>query len=185
MPERETTGTPRGRELRDFIRDVPGFPQEGIVFKDITPLVADAGAFKEVVSRIAEHFRNSEVALVAAVEARGFIFGTAIAVELGAGFVPLRKPGKLPWETATKTYDLEYGTDAVEIHRDAVPPGARVLMVDDLLATGGTMAAACELVEDLGGTIVGCAFVIELAFLGGRNKLTNHDVLSLITYGSE
>ncbi|KPJ72619.1 MAG: adenine phosphoribosyltransferase [Planctomycetes bacterium DG_20] len=172
-------------DLLDFIRDVPGFPREGVVFKDITPLLADAAALKEAVSRIAEHFRNSEVGLVAAVEARGFIFGAAVAVELGAGFVPLRKPGKLPWHTANKTYQLEYGTDAVEIHRDAVAPGARVLMVDDLLATGGTMAAACDLVEDLGGQIVGCAFVIELAFLHGRERLTDYDVLSLITYDSQ
>ena len=172
-------------DLSDFIRDVPDWPKKGIVFKDITPLLQDRAALKEAVSRIAEHFRNSEVQAVAAVEARGFIFGAAVAVELGAGFVPLRKPGKLPWQTARKTYQLEYGTDAVEIHRDALRPGDRVLMVDDLLATGGTMAAACQLVESLGGQIVGCAFVIELAFLHGRDKLTNYDVLSLITYESQ
>ena len=172
-------------ELREFIRDVPGFPTEGVVFKDITPLVGDPGALKEAVSRIAEHYRNSRVDRVAAVEARGFIFGAAVAVELGAGFIPLRKPGKLPWKTLAKTYDLEYGTDTIEVHRDAVAPGQRVLLVDDLLATGGTMAAACELVEELGGQVLGCAFVIELAFLRGREKLSGRDVLSLIIYESE
>lgn len=172
-------------ELCDYIRDVPDFPKPGIVFKDITPLLANAAALKEAVSRIAEHYRNSQVDLVVAAEARGFIFGGALAVELGAGFVPLRKPGKLPWQTVRQTYDLEYGTDALEMHADAIRPGARLLMLDDLLATGGTMAAACRLVEGLGGVIVGCAFVIELAFLHGRDKLPGYDVLSLITCEGE
>ncbi len=172
-------------DLRSFIRDVPNFPKPGIVFKDITPLVGDAGALKEAVSRIAEHFRTSAVEAVAAVEARGFIFGAAVAVALGAGFVPLRKPGKLPWKTCRETYALEYGTDAIEVHEDAVKPGTRVLLVDDLLATGGTMAAAARLIEQQGATVVGCAFVIELAFLKGREKLARYDVLSLISYDHE
>ena len=172
-------------ELRDFIRDVPGFPKPGIVFKDITPLIGNPAAFQETIARIAEHFRNSGVQTVVAAEARGFIFGGAVAAALGAGFVPLRKPGKLPWRTVTKTYDLEYGTDSLQVHADAVKPGATVLMLDDLLATGGTMAAACELVEALGGQVAGCAFVIELAFLHGRRKLAKYDVLSLISYEGE
>jgi adenine phosphoribosyltransferase len=172
-------------DLKDFIRDVPGFPKPGIVFKDITPLLANAAALKEAVTRIAEHYRSSGVEAVAAAEARGFILGGAVAVALGAGFVPLRKPGKLPWRTVTKSYDLEYGADALAAHSDAVRPGAKVLMLDDLLATGGTMAAACELLEALGATIVGCAFLIELAFLHGRDKLKKYDLLSLITYESE
>jgi len=167
-------------DLQTFIRDVPDFPKKGIIFKDITPLLADPTALDESVAALARPYRGAGVQLVAAVESRGFIFGAAVARELGAGFVPIRKPGKLPHETVSREYVLEYGTDAVEVHADAVPPGAKVLMVDDLLATGGTMAAACELVEAIGGAIVGVAFVIELCFLKGRERLGGRDVHALI-----
>jgi len=167
-------------DLEKYIRDVPDFPKEGIIFKDITPLLADAEALAEAVRLLAEPFEGAGVELVAGIESRGFIFGGAVARQLGAGFVPLRKPGKLPYKTVRKEYALEYGTDAVEIHADAVQPGQKVLMVDDLLATGGTMAAACELVEGLGGRILGVAFLIELCFLNGREKLPGRDVHTLI-----
>jgi len=167
-------------DLEKYIRDVPDFPTEGIIFKDITPLLADAEALAEAVRLLAEPFEGAGVELVAGIESRGFIFGGAVARQLGAGFVPLRKPGKLPYKTVRKEYALEYGTDAVEIHADAVQPGQKVLMVDDLLATGGTMAAACELVEGLGGRILGVAFLIELCFLNGREKLPGRDVHALI-----
>jgi len=170
-------------ELERYIRDVPDFPKEGIIFKDITPLLADAGALAEAVRLLAEPYQDAAVELVAGIESRGFIFGGAVARQLGAGFVPLRKPGKLPYKTVRREYALEYGTDAVEIHADAVRPGQKVLMVDDLLATGGTMAAACELVEGLGGEIVGVAFLIELCFLGGREKLPGRDIHTLIRVG--
>jgi adenine phosphoribosyltransferase len=167
-------------DLEKFIRDVPDFPKKGIIFKDITPLLADAAALAEAVRRLAGPFRRRSIATVAAIESRGFILGGAVARLLRAGFVPLRKPGKLPYKTIRKDYDLEYGADAVEIHADAVRPGDRVLMVDDLLATGGTMAAACELVKGLGGQIVGVTFLIELCFLKGRERLAGYNVRSLI-----
>ena len=167
-------------DLEKYIRDIPDFPTKGIIFKDITPLLADPGALDEAVRRLAEPYEGTGVQCVAAVESRGFIFGAAVARQLGAGFVPIRKPGKLPHETVSKEYSLEYGTDAVEIHTDAVSPGSKVLMVDDLLATGGTMAAACELVASLGGRIVGIAFLIELGFLNGRAKLAGYDLHTLI-----
>ena len=167
-------------DLEKYIRDIPDFPTKGIIFKDITPLLADPGALDEAVRRLAEPYEGTGVECVAAVESRGFIFGAAVARQLGAGFVPIRKPGKLPHETISKEYSLEYGTDAVEIHTDAVSPGSKVLMVDDLLATGGTMAAACELVASLGGRIVGIAFLIELGFLNGRAKLAGYDLHTLI-----
>jgi adenine phosphoribosyltransferase len=167
-------------DLEKYIRDIPDFPTKGIIFKDITPLLADPGALDEAVRRLAEPYEGTGVECVAAVESRGFIFGAAVARQLGAGFVPIRKPGKLPHETVSKEYSLEYGTDAVEIHTDAVSPGSKVLMVDDLLATGGTMAAACELVASLGGRIVGIAFLIELGFLNGRAKLPGYDLHTLI-----
>ena len=167
-------------DLEKHIRDVPDFPKKGIVFKDITPLLADPAALDEAVRRLAEPYRDAGVQVVTGIESRGFIFGAAVARELHAGFVPLRKPGKLPAKTVRKEYALEYGTDAIEIHADAVAPGARVLMVDDLLATGGTMAAACELVAGLGGQIVAIAFLIELCFLKGREKLADYDVRTLI-----
>ncbi len=166
--------------LEDYIRDVPDFPKAGIIFKDITPLLADSAAFSECVEQLIEPYRDKGVEAVAAVESRGFIFGTVAACRLGAGFVPIRKPGKLPAETISASYELEYGTDTIEIHADAIKPGAKVLMIDDLLATGGTMAAACDLVKRLDGDIVGVAFVVELCFLHGREKLTGYDLRSLI-----
>ena len=167
-------------DLEKYIRDIPDLPTKGIIFKDITPLLADPGALDEAVRRLAKPYEGKGVDYVAAVESRGFIFGAAVARQLGAGFVPIRKPGKLPYETVSKEYSLEYGTDAVEIHTDAVSPGSKVLMIDDLLATGGTMAAACELVASLGGKIVGIAFLIELCFLNGRSKLAGYDLHALI-----
>ena len=171
--------------LKDVIRNIPDFPKKGIVFRDITPLLADPAALSQAVDGLAEPFRNSRVDVVVGAEARGFIFGPAVAYRLGVGFVPVRKPGKLPYETLSESYDLEYGTDTLEIHKDGIRPGQRVLMVDDLLATGGTMAACCRLVESLGGEIVGCAFVVELSFLTGRDKLGGYEVVSLVDYESE
>jgi adenine phosphoribosyltransferase len=167
--------------LADHLRDVPDFPQPGIVFKDLTPLLADVDAFRFTVDAIADHAAGLTVDKVVGIEARGFIFAAAVAYRLGAGFVPVRKPGKLPWKTVTETYDLEYGTDSLDIHDDAVAPGETVLIVDDVLATGGTAAATCSLVERVGATIAGLAFVVELGFLGGRAKLPGRDILSLIT----
>ena len=168
--------------LANHLRDVPDFPQPGVVFKDLTPLLADVDAFRYAVDAIADHAAGLTVDKVVGIEARGFIFAAAVAYRLGAGFVPVRKPGKLPWKTVGETYQLEYGTDALEIHDDAIEPGDAVYVVDDVLATGGTAAATCRLVEHLGGDIAGLAFVVELGFLGGRAKLPNHpDVLALIT----
>jgi len=164
------------------IRDVPDFPKPGIVFKDITPLLQDPRAFATTIERLAEGARKQEIDLVCGIESRGFLFGAALARELGKGFIPIRKPGKLPWKTASESYELEYGKDTIEIHVDAAPGGKRVLMVDDLLATGGTMAAALNLVRKVGGTPVGCAFVIELAFLAGRSKLGDVPVHALVQY---
>lgn len=172
-------------ELEGYIRDVPDFPKAGIIFKDITPLLGDSAALNECVDRLIEPYRDKGVETVVAVESRGFIFGTVAACRLGAGFVPIRKPGKLPAQTLSATYELEYGTDTIEIHADAIGPGAKVLMIDDLLATGGTMAAACDLVKRLGGDIVGVAFVIELSFLNGREKLSDYDLRSLIKVEGE
>jgi len=157
--------------IEDFIRDVPDFPKEGIVFKDITPLLGNIEALRKTLDDLAGPYRGSGVEIVTGVESRGFIFASMMADELGAGFVPIRKPGKLPAETISQSYDLEYGTDTVEIHADAISPGQKVLMVDDLLATGGTIQAACRLVNKLGGDIIGAAFVVELCFLAGRSKL--------------
>lgn len=171
--------------LADSIRDVADFPKPGIIFKDITPLLADPAAFRQAVDQLAEPFRGAGVELVVAAEARGFIFGGAVACELGAGFVPVRKPGKLPHETAEETYELEYGTDALEIHTDAVRPGQRVLLLDDLLATGGTMLATARLVERLGAEVVGIVFLIELSFLAGREKLKDYRLVTLIQYEEE
>ncbi len=170
------------RSLAQLIRDVRDFPKKGIVFKDITPVLRDASALALAVEFLAQPWRGEHVDLVAGVESRGFILGAAVAQTLSAGFVPIRKPGKLPWKKRSAEYQLEYGSDAVEIHEDAVTSGERVLMVDDLLATGGTMAASCELVESLGGKIVGVAFLVELGFLAGRKKLTKHPIHSLIAF---
>jgi len=171
-------------ELRSLIRDIPDFPKPGILFKDITPLLADAGALADAVRQLADHARPLQVDCVIAAEARGFLLGPALALELGAGFVLARKPGKLPYETVSAEYELEYGEGQLELHTDAVASGRRVLVHDDLLATGGTAATLCELVEQLGGQVVGCGFLIELAFLGGRAHLAPHDVHALLTYDS-
>src|SRR3982751_811896 len=160
--------------LKEHIRDIPDFPKPGVVFKDITPLLADVDAFRFAVDAIADHFAGSEVDKVLGVEARGFITAAPVAYRFGAGFVPVRKAGKLPHEIEAEEYALEYGTDLLEIHRDAVQPGERVLIVDDVLATGGTAAATGRLVERLGGVVAGFSFLIELAFLGGRAKLPGH-----------
>ena len=169
-------------ELSDRIRDVPDFPKEGILFKDVMPLIADPKYFAESIRQLAEWAAPRQPDLVLGAEARGFIFGGALAYELGAGFIAARKPGKLPWKTIGATYELEYGTDSLEVHSDAVTPGGRVVVLDDVLATGGTAKAKCELVEQLGGTVVGVAFVIELTFLNGRERLNGYDVHSLIQY---
>src|ERR1700757_925265 len=170
--------------LRSLIRDIPDFPKAGVTFKDITPLIADAVALGEAVELLAEHARPLRPDFVVAAEARGFLLGPALALELGAGFALARKPGKLPYSTISAAYDLEYGSAELELHSDAVPPGARVLVHDDLLATGGTALALCELVEQLGAEVVGCGFLIELAFLDGRQRLAPREVHALISYES-
>ena len=169
-------------DLNEFIRDVPDFPKPGIIFKDITPLLNNPQALTYAVKSISKSVENLEIDHVVGIESRGFIFGTAVAVELGVGFVPVRKPGKLPCEILSESYSLEYGTDSIEIHKDAFGEGDRILIVDDLLATGGTMKAAVSLVEKTGATVSKIAFVIELAFLKGRKKLEGYDVISLLTY---
>jgi len=171
-----------GIELRNYIRDVADWPKKGILFRDITPLLGEPKAFKTAVDALADDFAGAGIQYVAAVEARGFIFGSAVAAKLNAGFVPIRKKGKLPFKTESFTYDLEYGTDTIQVHRDAIQSGAKVLMVDDLLATGGTMAAACKLIEKIGGRIAGVVFLIELTELHGIGKLAGYKVKSLIRY---
>lgn len=176
-------------DLRSHIRSIPGFPKPGIVFRDITPLLLDPRALGAAVQGMADAARPLDAELVVAAEARGFILGAALAREIGAGFVPARKPGKLPHTTVSARYLLEYGIDALEVHSDALTTGgdrpARVLVHDDLLATGGTAGALCELVEGLGGEVVGCLFVVELAFLGGRERLAPRPVNALVSYDSE
>ena len=169
-------------DLASKIRDIPDFPKDGIVFKDIMPLLADAEAFRTTVDQLAEFAEPHRPDLVLGAEARGFMLGGALAYRLGCGFVAARKPGKLPWETVSAEYALEYGVDSLELHADAITSGGRVLIHDDLLATGGTARAKVELVEQLGGEVVGLAFVIELAFLNGREKLAGYDVHSLVQY---
>lgn len=169
-------------DLAAHIRDIPDFPKPGILYKDITPLLLDAGALADAVARLAAWAGPLDVDFVVAAEARGFILGAAIARELGAGFVPARKPGKLPHETISAEYILEYGVDALEMHADALADGARVLLHDDLLATGGTARALAELVEHRGATLAGCAFLVELAFLGGRERLAGYEVHALLSY---
>ncbi len=169
-------------DLTRYIRDIPDFPKPGILFRDITPLLADTQAFREAVRRISDEFRDAGIDAVVAAEARGFIFAAPIALELNAGFVPIRKPGKLPFDTHAFHYELEYGMDTLEIHIDAAKEGQRVLVVDDLLATGGTVDACCRLLANCGATIVGCAFLIELAGLGGAARLAPVKSFSLIRY---
>ena len=162
--------------LTEYIRDIPDWPKKGILFRDITPLLADSKAFASAVEALAGPYKNKNIDYVAAVEARGFIFGAAVAANLNVGFVPIRKKGKLPFKTDSITYDLEYGTDTLQVHTDAVKKGSSVLMIDDLLATGGTMAAACKLIEKIGGRIEGIAFLIELKELAGRKKIENYNI---------
>ncbi len=169
-------------DLTAYIRDIPDFPKPGILFKDITPLLAAPAAFRYAVDALAAHYRGRPIDSVAAAEARGFIFAAPLALALGRPFIPLRKPGKLPYKTTSYSYELEYGSAELHMHVDAVSAGARVLLVDDLLATGGTMRAAAQLVEQSGGSVVSCAFLIELAFLKGREKLAPLEVVSLIRY---
>jgi adenine phosphoribosyltransferase len=172
-------------DLKEHVRNIPDFPKPGIMFRDITPLLAHPQAFRESIERIAERYRGQDIQAIAAAEARGFIFAAPLALELDCGFVPVRKPGKLPFDTEAFHYELEYGTDSLEIHTDAFSEGDNVLLVDDLLATGGTMRACAHLVEHSGARITGCAFVVELTFLDGREKLAPYDVFSLLQYNSE
>jgi adenine phosphoribosyltransferase len=171
--------------IRRAIRDVPNFPKPGIVFKDITPLFANGTLFARTIDLFAERYRDQKINTVLGIESRGFIVGAALAYKLGAGFSVVRKPGKLPYDKHQASYELEYGTDTLEIHVDGIPRQARVIIADDLIATGGTAAATAELVSKLGGTVVECAFVIELSFLKGRDKLKPYGVYSLVQYDSE
>jgi adenine phosphoribosyltransferase len=171
-------------DLKKLIREIPDYPKPGILFYDLTTLLKDGKGFHDLVDKLCDHYKGSQVDIVASIEARGFIFGPALAYRLGAGFVPVRKPKKLPWKTASVTYQLEYGTDQLEIHQDAVQKGQRVLICDDLLATGGTAAAAITLVRQLGGDVVGAVFAVELSFLNGRSKLPGVDVFSPLKYAS-
>jgi adenine phosphoribosyltransferase len=169
-------------DLKDYIRDIPDFPKPGVVFKDITPLLRDAAAYREAVRQLASLYGRERIDTVVGIDARGFIFGAAVAYERGVGFVPVRKRGKLPWQTKQQTYELEYGSDALEVHVDALRPGERVLIVDDVLATGGSLRAALDLLRELGGEVVGIALLIELSFLKGRERLPDSAVKALITY---
>ena len=169
-------------DLKKYIRDVPDFPKKGIIFKDITTLLKEGQIFKSVIDSLFERYQNKSIDKIVAIESRGFIFGGALAYRLGAGFVPVRKKGKLPSETHSVNYDLEYGTDTLEIHCDAIKSGEHILLLDDLLATGGTAKAVSELIEKMGGKIVELAFLIELEFLHGRDKLKGHDVFAMIKY---
>lgn len=172
-------------DIKSKIRTVPDFPKKGIMFKDITPLLADPAAFRYVIGQFLGHFRNKGISVVASAESRGFIFGSVLAYELGVPFVPLRKPGKLPYKKIRQEFQTEYSTDAFEIHEDAIKKGDKVLIVDDLVATAGTAKAAAALIEKLGGNVGGFAFLIELSFLNGRKKLEGYEVFSLIDYASE
>lgn len=172
-------------ELKDLIRDVPDFPKKGIIFKDITTLLKNPKGLSSAAEELYKLAKNKGITKVAGIESRGFILGGIIAEKLNAGFIPIRKPGKLPAEKVSESYLLEYGTDSIEIHKDAIQPGDKILLHDDLLATGGTMEAACKLVEKLGGEVVQISFLIELDFLKGRDKLKSYDVRSIIQYGSE
>jgi adenine phosphoribosyltransferase len=169
-------------QLADYIRSIPDFPKPGILFRDITPLLASPLAFHQAVHQLADYFRDRDVHVVAAAEARGFIFAAPLALELNVGFVPVRKPGKLPFDTHAFHYELEYGTDSLEVHTDGFASGQRVLLVDDLLATGGTMEACCRLAERAGAVVAGCAFVVELTSLQGARRLKPYDIYSLLQY---
>jgi adenine phosphoribosyltransferase len=168
--------------LKALIRDVPDFPQPGVILKDITPLLADENAFSSAIDLIVVHYGRGSIDKVVGIEARGFILASPVAYHFGAGFIPIRKEGKLPWESEREEYELEYGTAVLEVHQDAIRPGERVLIVDDVLATGGTARATARLVERLGGKVVGVACLIELSFLKGRDALSDYDFFSLITY---
>tara|TARA_R110002167_G_scaffold154679_1_gene348916 strand:+ start:305 stop:820 length:516 start_codon:yes stop_codon:yes gene_type:complete len=169
-------------QLKAKIRNIPDFPKKGIMFKDITPLVQDPASLRLAISGLIAPFKNTQITAVAGMEARGFIFGSIVAWELNVGFIPLRKPGKLPYDVQSVDYKLEYGNASLEAHIDAISPGDRILLIDDLLATGGTAKASCELVEKLGGEVIACAFVVELAMLHGRDQLSNYPIHSLIEY---
>ena len=168
--------------LADYIREIPDFPKPGILFRDITPLLACPQAFRAAVHQMAQQVQDCRIDIIAAAEARGFLFASPLALEIGVPLVPIRKAGKLPFKTLSHTYQLEYGADTLQIHADAIPPGAKVLVVDDLLATGGTVEACCRLVECAGGVVVCCAFLIELAALGGAKRIDGHRVVSLIRF---
>lgn len=169
-------------KLEDYIRDIPDFPKPGVIYKDITPLLQNPEAMREGLRRFLQKLEDKKIDKVVGIESRGFFFATLMAAKLNAGFVPIRKPGKLPYETLKESYSLEYGSDILEIHRDAIKEGEKVLIHDDVLATGGTAAAACKLVEKLGGEIVQCNFLMDLEFLRGKDKLTPHKVVSLFTF---
>lgn len=169
-------------DLKKYIRDVPDFPKKGILFKDITTLISEPEPFKYVVDTIVDKYKNKDIDKLVSVEARGYIFGGVLAYNLNCGFIPVRKPGKLPSETIAMDYTLEYGTNTIEIHKDALKPGEKVLIFDDLLATGGTVQATCQLIEQQGAKIVACVFLIDLTFLKGSEKLKNYEVFSLIEY---
>jgi adenine phosphoribosyltransferase len=169
-------------DLAKYIRDIPDFPKAGIVFKDITPLLAEPAAFQEAIRLLHEHYQDQMIDAVAAAEARGFLFAAPLAMLMNKPLIPLRKPGKLPYRTYSLKYDLEYGSAELHVHIDGIAPNARVLLVDDLLATGGTMKAGCQLVEKAGGVVAACAFLVELKFLKGREQLRGFDVFSLIQY---
>ncbi|QTL98007.1 adenine phosphoribosyltransferase [Iocasia frigidifontis] len=166
--------------LKETIRNIPDFPKEGVIFKDITTMLKDPAAFKEAIDHMAEKYKDCDIDYVVGIEARGFILGAPIALALNKGFIPVRKPGKLPAETVVASYELEYGTNQVEMHQDAITEGDKVLIIDDLLATGGTVSAAVDLVERLGGEVIGIGFLLELCFLKGRDILSNYDVFSLL-----
>ena len=168
--------------LQDYIRDIPDFPKAGILFKDITPLLAEPTAFKEAIRQLAERFRDSSASKILGAEARGFLFGAALACEMDLGFVPIRKPGKLPYKTLSSTYDLEYGTDTLCMHEDALQPGEKVLIIDDVLATGGTIGGGLQLIDQVGAEVAGIGFLMELSFLNGREKLGGHPTECLITF---
>ena len=169
-------------DLKEKIRDIPDFPKKGILFRDITTLLKDKESFGFVVEKLFNRYNEKDVDIIAGIESRGFIFGSALAYRINKGFVPIRKPGKLPSITVSEEYSLEYGTDKIEMHVDAIKKGDRVLLIDDLLATGGTMAAACRLIEKVGGKVAECSFLVELAFLSGRDKLKEYDIYSMVTY---